>query len=93
VSVLLENAISFSSGGLNAVFDGTGLKGMSLRGLEKCGAGKIRGENPRESFPQTRGRGNRTRYTQANATERAGEFPGLVKAGKILPVFWGIVQR
>lgn len=43
--LLLENAILFPSGDLNAVLGGTGLEGMSQRGLWKRREGKKKWEN------------------------------------------------
>lgn len=55
IRILLENAFSF--GDLNTVLNGIGLKGMSLRGLEKRVEeknGKVTGNNLGVSLAKTK---------------------------------------
>lgn len=72
--ILLENAVSPSSGDLNTILDGTGLKGMSLRGLEKCEEEKM-GKQWGNIWEYHSLKPERKRQIEADASHANGSSP------------------
>lgn len=98
--LLLVNAISFPCGDLNAVVGGTGLEGMSQRGLRKRREGKKNGKTLWKSeriTPSTQKRkadksGHLTR--KGKLLKELVEFPRLVKTSKNgICVLWEPIQH